>query len=210
MDYPMLTSWDDTSEILGQSSSFESYINRLLFPDLNNVDTDLGDPSANFGSLMEPLTGQSYSSALDDTNTLTSLTDINRLENSAREQAYKILSNMVFSVNLVRKLQKRLEPYTKPMDLYRSDDGSVSTSYFGTKARGMRKQGAVKIFSLGIGISSSHNINYIATIYNRLQISLLDGNRMLAQYKVTGGKQLISFEADRDESKAQLRYTLRF
>ncbi len=210
IESPMLTSWDDPSEILGQSSSLENYINRLLFPAIDNLDTGLGDPSSNTGSLMKPLDGQSYSSTLDDTSRLASVTETNRLENSAREQAYKILSNMVFSINLVQKLQRRLEHYTKPMDLYRGEDGSVSTSYFGIKPHNAKTEGAAKVFSLSIGISSSHNINYIATIYNRFQISLLNGNRLLAQYRGSGGRQLISFEADRDESKAQLRYTLRF
>lgn len=121
------------------------------------------------------------------------VTEMKIRETLARDEAYRIMSNMILSVDFVARLRDALEPYTRPLEVYEDGDGGLSPSYFG--ADGKRKN-ARQVFALNVGISSSHNLNMMANIYDSFQVSLMDGTRLVARYTYPESGYRIGLESD--------------
>jgi hypothetical protein len=123
----------------------------------------------------------------------------------ARDQAYRIVSNMVLSIDFVAHIKDTIEPYTRPVEVYEGVDGKMITNYFGASDRFSKNR--KKVFAMSLGISPSHTLNFMADIFD-FQLSLLDGNRILAQYKMESGDK-VGFESQ-EGSKLLFKYSFGF
>lgn len=129
------------------------------------------------------------------------VTEMKMRETLAKDEAYRIMSNMILSVDFVARLRDALEPYTRPLEVYEDGDGGLSPSYFG----GGKRENAGQVFALNVGISSSHNLNVMANIYDNFQISLMDGTRLVARYVSQEDDYRIGLESNtRDELLVRL------
>jgi len=106
--------------------------------------------------------------------------DRNRIENRARGEAYRVTGDMLLAFKPVAKLKKAIEPFMRPVEVYKGGDGNISTKYFGGgKAH---KENAVKVFSMSLGVSPSHNINVGMNFYKTVEFSFFSGDRMELSY----------------------------
>jgi len=187
-----------------RESSLANFIDNRIFPDLSSsdagqtatfyVDPSLSTPAWRFGPE-------------SDASRLPSREDRERWRDEAKDQVYRIMSDTIFAVKPIKRLREAVEPYTRPLEVYRGADGALSPSYFGRAGGG---GAGVKVFAMNIGLSSRHNLNYMISFYDTVQISLLNGTRLITQYKFAGGGHQMGFEADGGNSLLLFRYALKF
>ncbi len=106
--------------------------------------------------------------------------DRDRLENRARGEAYRVTGDLLLAFEPIAKLKKKIEPFMRPVEVYKGDDGSVSTKYFGSGEA--HKENSVKVFSMSLGVSPSHNINVGMNFYKTVELSFFSGDRMELSY----------------------------
>jgi len=130
------------------------------------------------------------------------------MEDRAREEVYRVASNMVLSLEPVARLRDIVEPLTKPVEVYRSGNGSISSSYFGRAGR-KAAEDSVKVFGLTLAVSARHNINLIVDLYERVKVSYVDGRVIEASYSARGGAHRFGFKGE-DMDRMYLIYKFGF
>ena len=128
-----------------------------------------------------------------------------RREDMAREEAYKVMANMAMSFEPVAKLRDMIEPFTKPVEVYKAADGEVTTSYFGQSGGG----NGTRLFAVNVGLSASHNVNLMFDVYETFNVSYIDGRRLEMSYAEKGSAYAIGFQQE-DMDKFMLIYRFRF
>lgn len=136
-----------------------------------------------------------------------SVSERERDEAMAREEAYRVMANMVLSIDAVARMREMLEPFTRPVEVYKGDDGSVTTSYFGQA--GGSPEDNVRLFSVNVGLSASHNLNLMVDIYDSVRLSYTDGRRMEMNYSAADSQHGFGI-AQEDMDKLFLIYRFRF
>ncbi len=89
----------------------------------------------------------------------------------AREETYRIASEILFSWGPINRIRQALEPYSRPLQLYRVTDGGVTAGLFDQK---VAPKGS-RVFNLRLELSPRHNLNVWAEIAGGVTIGFLEG-----------------------------------
>ncbi len=187
-----------------RESLIRSFINKSLFPNIDELSSGQENEFFNMKLLASDFETLKLSGA---TSWDMSLTERKARESAAKDQAYRVMSNMLFSIKPVARLRDMLEPYTRPLELYQSKNGTISPNYLGQKIS--HSTGDVRIFAVTLGVSPSHNLNVMADIYDRFTVSVLDGNRLITHYLIPESGHKIGFETN-TRSELLFIYSMEF
>lgn len=194
----------DPKKAFARESFMRSFINKGIFPGVSDPESSLDH------LLLRRMLTQSEIEAINFSNGAVgemSVTQDRAMRLVAKDQTYKIAVNMLSSIEPVSRLQKALEPYTRLIELYRDKDGAISSNYLGQT--NSNAAGSVRVFIINLGVSSSDNLNVMATIYDRFTVSLLNGDKLITQYLIPKTSSAIGLETNA-RSKMLFRYSIEF
>lgn len=195
---------DKPVKAFARNSFMRSFIDKSLFPGVSDPES-----SPDHLLLRAKLTGSGFESMnfSGGIGGNMSLTQERYRRAAAKDETYRIMSNMLSSIELVARLQKALEPYTRLIELYRDENGGISSNYLGQTNN--NSAGSVRVFAVNLGVSSSHNLNVMVNIHDRFTVSLLNGDRLITQYLIPEGNGVIGLETNA-RSEMLFRYSMEF
>lgn len=131
----------------------------------------------------------------------------NRLAVKARGEAYRVTAEMILALRPIAKLKEAIEPFIRPLEVYKGESGDITTKYFG--AGDTHQKNSVKVFSLNFGVSASNSINMGMAFYKTVELAFFDGNKVELNYAPSGSSHKIGIR-EKGLDQVLLVYGFRF